>query len=180
MKAFLLIAFICSFTLRLFGQENAIVWNETQPLQWFDFAGPINDSSRFDAESFAEVKYNYQFNNARDFYFDVFANFNKNISWCKKEYRTQALLKHEQIHFDIAALYAKKLKEAFNNYHYSKDYKKEILQIFNQKRTEYHFMQQQYDEETNHSLNKVRQKDWEKFITEELNELKFKFNYVKK
>lgn len=41
-------------------------------------------------------------------------------------------------------------------------------------------MQQQYDEETNHSLNQQRQKDWEKFISDQLNESKFKFNYVKK
>lgn len=179
MKTFLILTLICAVTLKGFGQ-NTIKWNETQPLQWIDFAGEINDSSTFDAESFAEVCYNYQFNSPKDFHFDVFANFNKNTSWCRKEYRTDALLKHEQLHFDIAELYARKLKEAFDNYHYSKNFVAEIQQIFNQKKMEYHLMQHTYDDETNHSLNKERQKDWEQFIYEELSEMKFKYNYAKK
>lgn len=134
MKTFLIIVFTCA-VIQSFGQQEKVIWNEKQPLQWFDFAGPVNDSSSFDAESFAEVVYNYKFNSPKDFNFEVVANFNKNISWYKKEYQSQALLKHEQLHFDIAALYARKLKAAFDNYQYSKDYKNEILQIFNQKRS---------------------------------------------
>ncbi|MCW3106604.1 MAG: secreted protein [Segetibacter sp.] len=180
MKTFLILAFICSASLQSFGQQNSIIWNERQPLQWTDFAGEVNDSSSFDAESFAEVSYNYEFNGPKDFNFEVFASFNKNTSWCRKEYQTQSLLKHEQLHFDIAELYAKKLKEAFDNYQYSKNFSNEIHRIFNQKKLEYHLMQHKYDDETNHSLNKERQKDWEQFIYEELSEMKYKYNYVKK
>lgn len=179
MRSILIVAFICSSNVTSFGQ-NAIVWNEKRPLQWFDFSGRVNENSRFDAESFAEVKYDYIFNSPKDFYFDVYAKFNKNISWCKKEHQSTDLLKHEQLHFDIAALYAKRMKVAFETFPYSENFKNEIQQIFNQKKTEYHLMQQQYDEETNHSLKKERQKDWEVFILEQLSELKYKFNYVKK
>jgi hypothetical protein len=179
MKPILIIAFICSVNITSFAQ-NAILWNEKQPLQWLHFSGPVNENSRFDAESFAEVKFNYVFNSPTDFYFDVYANFNKDISWCKKEYQTADLLKHEQLHFDIAGLYAKRLKAAFEGFQYSEDFKNEIQQIFDQKKTEYHLMQQQYDEETNHSLKKERQKDWEVSISVQLNELKYKFNYAKK
>ena len=179
MKAFLIIAFICFVSASANGQERDIVWNENKPLQWFDFTGPVNDQSHFDAESFAEVKFSYKFNSPADFYFEVYANFNKKTSWCKKEYQSEALLKHEQLHFDIAGLYSKRLKEAFENYHYSKDYKNEIERIFNQKKSEYHQMQKQYDEETNHSLNKERQNDWEKFISDQLRASKFKLSFVK-
>ena len=179
MKSFLIIGFICFATFQSFAQQNTIIWDEKQPLQWVDFSGPINDSSNFDAESFAEVKYNYQFITPTNFHFDVYANFNKGTSWCRRDYHSQALLKHEQLHFDIAALFARRLKEVFDHYQYSKDYRNEIQQIFEQKKTEYHAMQHQYDEETNHSLNKDRQKDWEKYIADQLSEMKFKFNYAK-
>jgi hypothetical protein len=179
-KALLIISFVSTITIHSFAQESRIIWNKTQLLQWFDFAGHVNDTSRFDAESFAEVRFTYNFKSPTNFSFDVFANFHKNLSWCKKEYQSEDLLKHEQLHFDIAGLYSRKLKEAFETYQYSNDYKNEIQQIFNQKKIEYHLSQQQYDVETNHSLNKERQKDWEKYIHEQLNEPKFTFNYVKK
>lgn len=179
MKTFVIIAFICSATTQIFAQQNTILWNERQPLQWEDFTGQVNDSSPFDAESFAEVKYNYKFNSPTDFYFDVFANFNKNISWCKKEYQSEALLKHEQLHFDIAGLYAQKLKQAFENYQYSKNFKEEIIDIFNRKKLEYHLMQTKYDDETNHSLNRERQQEWEKFIHDELSRMNLKYEYAK-
>jgi hypothetical protein len=180
MKAFLLIAFICFTSLHTFSQQNIITWNEKQPLQWIDFAGPVKENSSFDAESFAEVKYHYKFNSPSDFHFEVFANFNKHVSWYKKKSQSEDLLKHEQVHFDIAALYAKLLKEAFETFQYSENYHEEIQEIFSQKKNEYHLMQQQYDEETNHSLNKESQKRWEKFVLDKLNEWKFKFNYAKK
>ncbi|GEO08072.1 DUF922 domain-containing protein [Segetibacter aerophilus] len=180
MKAFFIVACISTFVTHSFAQDSRIIWNDKQPLQWFDFAGPVNDTSVFDAESFAEVKFTYTFKSPTDFYFDVFANFHKNLSWYKKEYQSEALLKHEQLHFDIAGLYSKRLKAAFDNYQYSNNYKNEIQQIFNEKKIEYHLMQKQYDEETNHSLNKERQKDWEKYIHEQLNETGLQFNVVKK
>ena len=179
MKAFLFVVIICTVLTQSKAQET-ITWTAGQPLQWCDFAGPVKDTSRFDAESFAEVRYNYKFNSTTDFSFDVYAKFDKSISWCKKQYQSEALLKHEQVHFDIAALYAQKLKEAFENFSYSNDFKNEIVQIFNQKKTEYHLMQQLYDDETNHSLNILYKKDWEKAIAEQLSKKDVQLNLAKK
>lgn len=170
MKTLLLLAFISFLSLPLTAQQNTLIWTETTPLNWADFTGRIIDSSRFDAESFAEVKYDYVVNQSGEVHFKVYANFNKNTSWCRPDRRSQALLKHEQLHFDIAALYAKKLKELFDNYHYSANYQEEIRQLFNQKKAEYHAMQNKYDSETKHSLNIEMQLQWEKFISQELHE----------
>lgn len=182
MKNFLIIAFICAFASPLFSQSNTIIWNERQPLQWIDFAGNVNNNSSFDAESFAEVKYNYTFNSPTNFYFEVYACFNKNTSWYRKEYQSPQLLKHEQLHFDIAELYARKLKAAFDQFKYSKNFASEILQIFDEQKSEYHLMQHKYDDETNHSLNNERQNEWEQFIDEQLNEIEVEqisFNKMK-
>src|SRR3712207_4091713 len=127
MKTFVFLVFTFLFSLSPFAQQNTLTWNEKQPLSWFDFAGEVNDTSLYDAESFAEVKYSYWYIGPDNISFTVSANFNKSTSWCKKDYRSEALLRHEQTHFDIAELYARKLKQAFENFRYSGDYQNEIL-----------------------------------------------------
>src|SRR3954454_15021145 len=108
MKAFTIPAFLILFNLYSYSQENLLCWDESKPLQWDDFSGKAKDTSFFDAESFAEVRFNYKLDQLHAFHFDVKAIFNKNISWIRQEHRSDALLKHEQIHFDIAELYARK------------------------------------------------------------------------
>jgi hypothetical protein len=172
MKSLIVAALLCIGNTIAYGQENFLVWNENKPLEWNDFSGQTNDSSNYDAEAFAEVRYRYSFKSTADFHFEVLASFNKNISWSRKQRRSQDLLKHEQLHFDIAEVYARKMKEMFNNHEYGKNFANEILQLFNEKKLEYHAMQQRYDEETNHSLNKEKQIEWEVYVHEELNRLK--------
>lgn len=172
MKLIILTAFFCFSSLLTYSQHT-IQWNENQQLTWEDFAGKVNDSSRFDAECFAEIRYNYKFHSPDNFEFDVCANFNKNTSWTRIGLQSNELLKHEQMHFNIAELFAKKLKRDFDTYSYTARYNMQILQVFDQVKIEYQAMQLEYDEETNHSLNKVKQKEWEDFIKNELRKTRF-------
>jgi len=172
MKTLVIFGFTCFLSITTRGQENPIRWNEKKPLQWNDFTGEVNDTSWFDAECFAEVSYHYQFNSLTSFQFDVVANFIRNISWIKKEYQSEALLKHEQLHFDIAELFSLRLKGLFENYNYTEDFEYEIQLLFDEKKREYQLMQRQYDEETNHSRDKKKQKEWESYISSELTKMK--------
>lgn len=178
MKALVTLVFICLASIVTYGQENLIRWHENDPLHWDDFTGKVNDTSWYEAECFAEVGYHYTFANPKDFQFDVFANFLKNISWRKKEYQSETLLKHEQLHFDIAELFSMRMKEMFENYNYTEDFETEIQQLFNKMKLEYQAMQQQYDEETNHSLNKRKQKEWETNIIDQLSGMKMKQQFA--
>jgi hypothetical protein len=172
MKNLVVAAVLCIVSTITYSQENFLVWSENKPLEWNDFSGQTHDSSNYDAEVFAEVRYRYSFRNLKDFRFDVAANFNKNISWSKKQHQSQDLLKHEQLHFDIAEVYARKMKEVFDNYQYSENFEEEIVQLFNEKKAEYHALQHRYDEETNHSLNKEKQIEWEAYVHHELSRSK--------
>lgn len=163
MKVFVMTAFICISTILAYGQES-IRWNESRQLIWDDFTGTVNDTSRYDAECFAEIRYNYKVYSNSTFEFEVFASFDKNSSWSRKEMQTRALLKHEQLHFNIAQLFAEKLKKEFESCSYTVVYNSQILGLFNQTKLQYQAMQRQYDEETNHSLNKEKQKQWDDFI----------------
>ena len=178
MRAFVILAFLCFKNTVIFGQENLIRWNEKEPLQWNDFGGKVNKKSRLHAECFAEVVYRYKFNNVKGPQFDVCANFIRNTSWIKKKYQTEALLKHEQLHFDIAELFSLRIKEAFENYNYTEDFESEIKLLFNKQKLEYHAMQQRYDDETDNSTNIEKQKEWETFVANELRRMKFKQQIV--
>jgi hypothetical protein len=156
----------------LFAQESSLLWNEQKPLSWADFSGQVKDSSAFDAEVFAEVRYKYTFYSLRDFQFEVFAIFNRNTSWSRTERRSEELLKHEQLHFDIAALHAQKLKDRFNSYNYTENFEQEIQQIFSELKEEYQAAQLKCDEETNHSVDKAKQLQWEQYVRNELIRLK--------
>jgi hypothetical protein len=171
MKIFFTAALLI-ITLTLSAQENYVRWNESQPLTWDDFTGKVNDTSKFDAECFAEIRYNYKFYSEGEFEFDVYANFNKNTSWSRKQMQSKELLKHEQLHFNIAALFAEKLKKQFNSYSYTASFDSQILQLFSEVKGQYQEMQLKYDAETNHSLNKEKQKEWEEFVESELRKTK--------
>lgn len=160
-----------------FGQQDVIIWKESRPLQWADFLGAVKDTSEYDAESFAEVTYHYTFKGPKNFSFEVQAGFNKNSSWFRKQTCCGDLLKHEQIHFDIAELFARKMREMFERYDYSQNFPQEIVEIFNIKKDEYWAMQLRYDEETNHSLNKKKQKEWENYIHNQLAQMSDKLPY---
>lgn len=171
----LLISFIITFFACIVtnAQDSLIVWSGSKPLRWTDFSGPVKPGSEYDAEVFAEVQYRYIFKDKNNFKFDVFATFSRNTSWSRKSKQSEALLKHEQMHFDLAELYARKLQEEFEKYNYTENFAKEIVAIFEPLKKEYHSMQLKCDEETNHSLNREKQEQWEAYIQAEL--LKGKF-----
>ncbi len=148
--------------------QDVLLWNEKFPLKWTDFLGKVNDSSQFDAEAFTSVEYSYTFYTPDKYSFKVQACFNRTTSWIKKERSCEGLLQHEQVHFSLAQLYAKKLTLAFESYKYSANFQNEIVEIFKQIEIDYHKSQRLFDEETNHSLISKKEKEWEAFVLEEL------------
>jgi predicted secreted Zn-dependent protease len=70
-------------------------------------------------------------------------------------------LLHEQGHFDITEVYARKLHAALHEYKFnSKTFKKDISDIYNNIVMQKEAVQQAYDDETSHSRNRRRQQQW--------------------
>ncbi|MGZ5190227.1 MAG: DUF922 domain-containing protein, partial [Flavisolibacter sp.] len=75
--------------------------------------------------------------------------------------KTDYILAHEQGHFDITEIYARKLNEALQNYEFNKKtFKKDINQIYQSIVREKETFQKSYDEETDHSRNRNLHFDW--------------------
>ena len=72
------------------------------------------------------------------------------------------ILKHEQLHFDICELYARKLRKMLLETDFTKvkNIQHEIQTMYNKVNLEYAKYQRKYDEDTNHGENPAKQKIW--------------------
>jgi predicted secreted Zn-dependent protease len=95
---------------------------------------------------------------------------NTQKSWTKTS--SDTILTHEKRHFDITEIYARKLRKAFKEKRFSQStLNKESKALFNSINKELNKQQVLYDKETNHSINRQQQLNWESKIEKELNAL---------
>jgi hypothetical protein len=154
----------------VFAQEDIKKpWDAAQPLQWSDFMGPVDNSSPFTAFTYSGISYTwrvqYDQQHAPQYSFTVLSYMNKSKSWLRNDGRlTDELLAHEQLHFDINEYFARVLLEAFKTSTYSSADASEIKQVYDQVMQARRESQELYDEQTDHSKNKVNQAAWEAHI----------------
>ena len=155
-------------------EYDRIVWSSTVKLTWQDFLGKPDTSSRYKAMTYTKVRLiNEKLDDKIILNFP--ATFNRSLSWVK-DTKSISLLKHEQIHFDIAELAARKLRKDCSkhvSYDLSSSYK------FIQSTYDYYSINYKdsiddfYDLETNHGMLKSKQKEWEDKIAKELKDLEW-------
>ena len=76
---------------------------------------------------------------------------------------------HEQLHFDITEVYARKLRQELAKTKFSKNAKAEVKEIYRNILKELNDFQNKYDSETNFSRDTVQQLIWNKKIKKALN-----------
>lgn len=154
--------------------NELIQWENNQKLTWKDFKGKPNKRSPYKAMTFASVSSNLISFSKNELKIEILCHFIKNKSW--KTIETNELLRHEQLHFDIAELAARKMRERVSKLNLknlsSKNIEQKLNSIFNSSVEEQMEMNQKYDSETNHSIKYIAQSDWEKKIKEKLIETK--------
>jgi predicted secreted Zn-dependent protease len=83
------------------------------------------------------------------------------------------ILKHEQGHFDIAEIFARKLNKGVGEYQFNKaSFQIDLNAIYKSVVDAKEKFQQQYDDETDYSRNKPKQEEWFKKIESELQQNK--------
>jgi hypothetical protein len=149
--------------------------NKNRPLTWDDFTGTPDKNSSFEANTY--WKLNYKFDGI-DFKgdtvklnsFSVGIELDPNKSWVKKGKETADLLNHEQGHFTIGLLCQNDIiRQIRTTIFFKSNFSEKIKEVFTELSKKYDLMSLKYDEETDHSKNKVNQKKWDTFFSEELN-----------
>jgi hypothetical protein len=165
---------LVSFTGKVMAQDDyKLAWRKDSLLKWNDFKGPVDATSKFHALTLAEIffKYNWTLkNNKYTFTFTGGSFLNTDKSWTIKEKQTPALLQHEQVHFDIAEIFARISLQRLTATEYNATFKATIDEITQDNLRNMKVMQDLYDEQTDHSKEKKMQAKWEIYIANLLKE----------
>lgn len=105
--------------------------------------------------------------------FSIEVVFNKNQSWVDKKELTNKkvtddLLDHEQGHYDIAYLEQQELLLTVKHSIFYDDYASAAQKIFDRIDSKYRRLNQQYDIETENSVNKLKQHKWDLYFRKRL------------
>jgi len=154
---------------------DIIPWQFDKRLDWDDFLCEPKLGTDAVASTSTSLGVAYQLSNG-ELTYHITCYFNKEKSWGLM--KTDYILAHEQGHFDITEIFARKLHEALQNYQFNKrTFKKDISQIYQGVVKEKEDFQKKYDGETDHSRNRKMQYDWLEKIEQMLEETQAYSNY---
>ncbi|MFI5154084.1 MAG: DUF922 domain-containing protein [Chitinophagales bacterium] len=146
--------------------DNLIDWSTSRRLTWSDFQAEPPKTPAAAALTSTTIKVDFGYFNETLTY-HIHCRFDKSSSWgrVKNDY----VLSHEQGHFDIAEIFARKLNEALRKYRpESQNIPKDVNKIYQDMMKKYYERQDEYDKETNFSMDKKKQEEWLKIIDDEL------------
>lgn len=144
-------------------EESSIVWDPANKLVWEKFKGTPENNTDAAATTVSALSYNfrgYVKGGQLIYEYDVKALFFPEKSWVRAGLKDEELLLHEQLHFDITAWYAAKLRRAFDTITPVADPRDAIEQVYETLRVELDSMQELYDRETDFSRNTKEQLLW--------------------
>jgi hypothetical protein len=142
--------------------NTAIPWMTDRRLAWDDFLGHPQRNTDAVASTSTSLGVSYRVDEGALVY-TITCDFSKIKSW--GSLKTDYILAHEQGHFDITELFARRLHEALLQYTFNrKTYKQDINAIYQKIVREKEEMQHAYDSESDHSRKRKLQFEWEEKI----------------
>lgn len=165
---------ITILTFLLWGTSSdtpdILYWSESSPLVWEDFQGEAKYDYRnrdISALTSSGILHYRGCKNGKIIY-KVRAYFEKKESWYKSDAHTDYHLAHEQLHFDVTELYARKLRKLLSKQEFRCGDEEQFEKYIEQYLSNWETAQQAYDFATHHSIDKEKQKEWHYKIAFEL------------
>lgn len=159
------------------GYGDTVVWSSTRPLTWSDFRRPEKDPTivTWAAANTTMRLYCKPFKKpGGGLGWDVRAVMKRDLSWVDPRWmHDSTLLYHERLHFDIAELYARKLRRHMARWNgpQTKEGADAVKVFIQQYNDSVFIMGERYDKETEHHGNRAEQLRWEADIAARLKEL---------
>ncbi|WP_375419527.1 DUF922 domain-containing protein [uncultured Hymenobacter sp.] len=151
---------------------TAVPWSAGRPLTVADFQGRPGPTEPHAALASATIDAKGACS-GNVFTAEVRAVFDPNTSWVREPATmSAALLRHEQLHFDIAEIYARQLRLRLAGAHPNcAQLQSTFGRISQAVYTEWEREEARYDQETSHGLNAVQQTLWERQTAVRLQQL---------
>ncbi len=147
---------------------ETISWHANERLTWGDFKGETPQNARAAATTASGITYRFSTTGTRDQLkvdFKVDTHFYPKKSWYQPALCDDVILSHEQLHFDISELYARKLRKELSEVIYTRNNVKAKVRMMYRKNNEVlSDFQNQYDDATNFSRDREQQLIWNKKI----------------
>ncbi|MEM7105449.1 MAG: hypothetical protein AAF502_20095 [Bacteroidota bacterium] len=154
--------------------NNLLEW-QTRKLNWSDFQGrPAYYSSNAALTSY-QIGFTYDYKGGNEITFIVKCQFIKSESWAKRVAKTDYILNHEQKHFDLAEVYARKLRKKLSQADFRGMKLREIDRIIDRMYDDnwraLTKAQDDYDGDSEHGIDRTEQRRWDAIIKTELEKL---------
>lgn len=158
----LLFVFSCSSNPPKVPDQKFYAWDKDFKLSWELYKGAVPSQTEWAATTWTWVKTSKRIE-LDTLTLDVVACFDVNASWVK-ENKTTYGLNHEQRHFDIAEISARMTRKYLSEWpgepgidEYLSFGRDSLAKLYSD-------LQDQYDEETDHCINRPGQERWDKRI----------------
>mgnify|MGYP003653006177 CR=1 FL=1 len=166
-KAHFILILLALLTISNVQSQEVVSWEPNFRFTWSDFKGAVPVTSGAAATTASGLTYRFfTFYENDELHVDykVFAYFYPTKSWYKPALCNDITLLHEQLHFDITELYARKLRKKLAETKFTENVKEEIRKIYKATIRQLNDFQNKYDSETNYSRNLPVQELWVKEI----------------
>lgn len=145
-------------------------WDFARPLQWTDFSGkPDTPDTHFAAATYAGLELDVvEVSISGRVSFKVRAVFDCHRSWAHPDRKDNDVLAHEQLHFDIAEVYARRLERKLNALQLKvkdKEVAKKLALKYNEAQMK---EQDRFDKDCVHGLDRRNQESWRNNVDREL------------
>ena len=140
--------------------DDYIPWTGVRRLTWEDFLCEPKRNTDAVALTSTALGISYKMSNNQVDY-EITCSFSKIKSWGLL--RTPYILAHEQGHFDITEIFARKLHKELLDYNLNfnrRSYRQDVNVIYNRVVKQKEAFQEAYDSQTDHSRNKKLQQQW--------------------
>ena len=155
--------------------EEQLVWDETYRLTWSDFRGDPQEDVDAVAITASGLSSSLSARTTStrlvDYTVTITANFYPEKSWFKPGRVDEIVLAHEQLHFDITELNARKLRKKIADYNFTLNIKAELNRLVENANRDLAVMQELYDSQSNYSMAIEGQKKWQVYVRNELRKL---------
>ncbi|MEW4922987.1 DUF922 domain-containing protein [Algibacter sp. 2305UL17-15] len=166
---------LCLFLCVQNDNEPVISWSASYKLSWNDFKGKPRQNVSAVATTASGITFGFSIRQSGgrvvSFTTEVHAHFYPKQSWYKVERADNHILGHEQLHFDITELHARKFRMRISQLEVSHHIKRELNSLHRTINKELAALQDRYDAETDYSRQVEAQLRWQLYIKKELQKL---------
>ena len=162
---------LTAFSFKNVSAQDTLYWSSGYKLTPKDFRGKPDTNASYPSISICGIKY---IGHAKKttVQTEAFGIFIRPKSWAVISEDDSLWLIHEQLNFDIAELFARKLRKTFSEYKFSYvTVQQDLDSLYDINHDEMNKMHASYEKETNHGIDESEQSIWNHKIKSEMENL---------